>query len=63
MREPPPDRHIDRTVALALLILLVFSAPIMTWWTSPNTPWYIPYVIWMAVVCIIAWINLRHHEP
>jgi fatty acid desaturase len=62
MREPPPDRHIDRTVALALLILLLFSAPIMNWWTSPNSPWYLPYIIWMVVICIIAWINLRRHE-
>ncbi|MES9814557.1 MAG: UTP--glucose-1-phosphate uridylyltransferase [Candidatus Thiodiazotropha endolucinida] len=64
MREqPPPDRLIDRTVALGLLILLLFSTPIMIWWTSPGSPWYLPYIIWMAVICFIAWINQRHHEP
>lgn len=63
MQEPPPDRQIDRTIALGLLILLLFSAPVMIWWTSPESPWYLPYLIWMAVICLIAWINLRHHEP
>ncbi|MBT3048270.1 MAG: hypothetical protein AB2728_12735 [Candidatus Thiodiazotropha sp.] len=64
MREPPPpDRQIDRTVALGLLILLLFSAPIMILWTSPGSPWYLPYLLWAAVICLIAWVSLRHHEP
>jgi hypothetical protein len=62
MQEPPPDRQIDRIIALGLLILLLFSAPVMIWWTSPGSPWYLPYLIWVAVICVIAWINLRYHE-
>jgi drug/metabolite transporter (DMT)-like permease len=60
---PPPDRQIDRTIALGLMILLLFSAPIMIWWTSPGMPWYLPYLIWLGVICAIAWINIRHHDP
>jgi drug/metabolite transporter (DMT)-like permease len=63
MQEPPPDRQIDRTIALGLLVLLLFSAPVMIWWTSPESPWYLPYLLWTAVICFIAWINQRHHEP
>ncbi|MCU7814206.1 MAG: UTP--glucose-1-phosphate uridylyltransferase [Candidatus Thiodiazotropha sp. (ex Rostrolucina anterorostrata)] len=64
MREPPPpDRQVDRTLALGLLILLLFSTPIMIWWTSAGSPWYLLYIIWLGVIFFIAWINLRHYEP
>jgi hypothetical protein len=64
MREPPPpDHQTDYTLALGLLILLLLSIPIMTWWTAPGSPWYIPYLIWAAIICLIAWSNHRNHEP
>jgi hypothetical protein len=60
---PPPERQLDRTLALGLLILLLLSAPITIWWTSPGSPWYIPYLIWFAIIMVIAWIQHRRHEP
>ena len=64
MREtPPPDRQIDRTLALGLLILLLFSTPVMMWWTSPDSLWYLPYLLWLGVILSIAWVNRRRHEP
>ncbi len=64
MREtPPPERQLDLTLAVALLILLLISGPFMIWWTTPESPWYLPYLIWLGVILIIAWIQLRRHEP
>jgi hypothetical protein len=63
MREPPPDNQLDRTLALGLLILLFVSSPVMTWWTSPGSAWYLPNTIWAAIICFIAWNNIRNHEP
>ncbi len=64
MREtPPPERQLDRTLALGLLVLLLLSAPIMIWWTSPDSPWYVPYLLWLTIIVITAWIHHRSHEP
>ena len=64
MREiPPPERQLDRTLALGLLIILLFSAPLVAWWTSPGSPWYLPYLLWIAIILLIAWIQGRHHAP
>ncbi|MCG7981568.1 MAG: UTP--glucose-1-phosphate uridylyltransferase [Candidatus Thiodiazotropha lotti] len=63
MPETPPDRQIDRTLALVLLIILLFSTPVMMWWTSPDRSWYLPYLLWLAVIFFIAWVNRRRHEP
>ncbi|MGD8909275.1 MAG: hypothetical protein PVF13_04265 [Chromatiales bacterium] len=64
MREtPPPERQFDRTLALGLLILLLFSAPVMIWWTTPESPWYIPYLLWLLIILVTAWVSLSKHEP
>ncbi len=64
MREtPPPDRQLDHTLAVALLILLLISGPFMIWWTSSDSPWYLPYLVWLWIILAIAWTQLRRHEP
>ncbi|MCU7807459.1 MAG: UTP--glucose-1-phosphate uridylyltransferase [Candidatus Thiodiazotropha sp. (ex Semelilucina semeliformis)] len=64
MREtPPPERQLDRTLALGLLIILLLSTPVMIWWTSYDSPWYVPYLLWLAIILFIAWIHSRHHDP
>lgn len=35
----------------------------MIWWTSKDSPWYIPYLLWLAIIVFIAWIQRRHHDP
>ncbi|MEJ2454580.1 MAG: UTP--glucose-1-phosphate uridylyltransferase [Candidatus Thiodiazotropha sp.] len=64
MREtPPPERQLDRTLALGLLVLLLLSAPIMIWWTSPDSPWYVPYLLWFTIILFTAWVHHRNYEP
>jgi hypothetical protein len=60
---PPPEGQFDRTLALGLLILLLLSAPIMVWWTSTDSPWYIPYLLWLVIILFTAWAHLSKHEP
>jgi hypothetical protein len=64
MREtPPPERQLDRTLALGLFIILILSTPVMIWWTSKESPWYVPYLLWFLIIVCIAWINRRRHDP
>lgn len=63
MREtPPPERQLDRTLAVGLLIILLLSSPIMIWWTAPDSPWYVPYLLWFCIILVIAWIHRRRHD-
>jgi hypothetical protein len=64
MRETsPPERLFDRTLALGLVILLLLSAPIMIWWTSQDSPWYVPYLLWLVIILFTAWVQYHQHEP
>jgi len=64
MREtPPPERQLDRTLALGLLIILLMSAPLVVWWTTPGSPWYLPYLMWFGIIVLTAWIQGRHRDP
>jgi len=64
MRGPsPPERQLDRTLALGLLIVLLLSAPLTVWWTSSGSPWYLPYLGWLAIILFTAWIHHRYHGP
>ncbi len=62
MREnPPPERQLDRTLALGLFIILILSTPVMIWWTAEDSPWYVPYLLWFLIIACIAWISRRRH--
>lgn len=60
---PPPERQLDRTLALGLLIVMLLSGPLTVWWTSAGSPWYLPYLVWFAIILLTAWIHRRHHDP
>jgi hypothetical protein len=54
---------IENTLILGLFILLIFSSPLLEWWASPTNAWYLPYLIWLGIILLIAWIQHRHHGP
>jgi ABC-type transport system involved in multi-copper enzyme maturation permease subunit len=58
----PPDQLIERTLALSLFVILIFSTPVMMWWTSPGQLWFLPYLLWLGVILAIAWMNQRHDD-
>ena len=65
MRDPwEREQLIEHSLLLALLILLLFSSPILAWWSEPDSPWYVPYLIWLFIIFLIALILGRiHNEP
>ena len=65
MRNPHErERQIDKTLLLGLFILLLFTTPILAWWGKPDSPWYLPYLLWLGIILIIAWVHRRgRHEP
>lgn len=58
----------DRAVLLGLLVLALFANPTISWWLDTAPPWYLPYLLWLAVIVLAAWQNRArgqrqpHHE-
>ena len=51
MRGPSDNRKYLNLVLVAFLVAaFVFASPIHVLWTAPGTPWYVPYLIWLAVI-------------
>ena len=55
----------DRIFLVFLFALLLFVTPFTAWWSSPGMPWYLPFVLWLAVIGLAAWAQIRRgrHEP
>lgn len=49
----------DLAVLLGLLLLALFAAPQLSWWLGGHPPWYLPYLLWAAVIVLAALIARR----
>jgi hypothetical protein len=54
------ERHFDRAILLALFAVLLFASPLARWWSALGAPWYLPYLLWLAVVLLGAWLQQRN---
>lgn len=54
----------DRVILLFGFAVLLFASPLTPWLAHENTPWYLPYVIWLGVIGLAAWLNWdrRRHD-
>ncbi len=55
-RDLQPDSII---LSFLLAVLLLAASPITTWWAAGDKPWYLPYLIWLGIIALAAWVNLR----
>ncbi|MGD8592809.1 MAG: hypothetical protein PVF82_08255 [Gammaproteobacteria bacterium] len=55
----------DLPVILASLMLVLFTSPLIFWWSSPDMPWYMPYVLWLLVILLAGYLQWRRlrYEP
>lgn len=54
MMQKPTDPAIDRSVLLALLMLVIFASPLTQWWASSGLPWIAPYLFWLLIIVLTA---------
>ncbi|WP_172838745.1 hypothetical protein [Solemya velesiana gill symbiont] len=45
---------------LVLLALFRFALPLTIWWASNTSPWFLPYLLWLFIILIGAWLSARH---
>ncbi len=58
MLQDDQGRGLDRFVLLFLLGLLLFVSPLMDWVVEHGN-WYLPYVLWLALIVLAAWLQIR----
>jgi hypothetical protein len=59
-RPPENDPPVDTLVLLILLGILLFASPVILWWTDPESPWYLPYLLWLLIIALGGWLFSRH---
>ncbi|MFM1892745.1 MAG: hypothetical protein RLZ44_1822 [Pseudomonadota bacterium] len=50
----------DSSVLIALLGLLFFASPLVTWWAADGALWYVPYLLWALIIVLAGLIHALH---
>lgn len=56
---PEHGRSVDSAILLFLAALVLFVSPFTDWWARDDGPWYLPYVLWLGLIVLIAVVVLR----
>ena len=61
---PRSRRALDRTLLVLFAALLLFASPFTRWWAASAPPWYLPYLIWAAVLVLVVLLQrwLGRHD-
>ena len=61
-RQPENDPPVDTLVLLILFGVLLFASPVILWWTDPESPWYLPYLLWLFLIVLGGWLFNRKNS-
>jgi hypothetical protein len=59
MNIKPPSDH---SFLIFLLALFLFNSPLRQWWSTLALPWYAMYLLWLAVIALVAINQLRRNR-
>jgi hypothetical protein len=51
-------KYLNFVLVAFLVAAFVFASPFYLLWMAPGTPWYVPYLIWLAVIVMTAAVQL-----
>jgi hypothetical protein len=56
-------RPTEITIVVVLLSLLILLPPLSNLWFELDSPWYLPYLVWFAIILLSFWLQrlLRKH--
>ncbi|MEJ1378763.1 MAG: hypothetical protein RPU52_13075 [Candidatus Sedimenticola sp. (ex Thyasira tokunagai)] len=59
-----PNQQRESALLLTLLTLFLFASPLTLWWAADDSPWLLPYLLWLLVIGVAAWLSYRyrHHD-
>lgn len=56
---PEHGRSVDTAILLFFAALFLFVSPFTDWWARDDSPWYLPYLLWLGLIGLIAAVALR----
>ncbi len=64
MLNPGPNtRQIEKILLVTVVVLFLLASPFVAWWAAEDRVWYMPYLIWLAIIGLAAWLTRRRrHE-
>jgi hypothetical protein len=57
-----PQRGQDRQVLLALAAAILLLSPAVRVWAAPESPWWLLFALWAALIAMIGWASARARE-
>jgi len=57
-----PGRPLTSLVLVFLFGLMMYATPFLTWWAVEDSPWYLPYLIWLFIIALVAFAQLRRGD-
>lgn len=52
----------DRSILVFLVGVFLFASPFTLWWAGITDLWYLPYLMWVGLIALIAWVVQRSHD-
>ena len=46
-------RPAEITIVVLLITLLVLLPPLLSLWISPESDWYLPYLVWLGIIAMV----------
>ena len=50
-------RPTEITIVVALIALLILLPPLSNIWLALDSPWYLPYLVWFAIILLSFWLQ------
>ncbi len=57
-----PGHRLDSTVLLFLFALFLLASPFVPLWATDASPWYLPYLLWLGLIGLIALVTHRYRD-
>lgn len=63
-QQPDSNKYFDAVIVVFFCAAFLFVSPFLFVWSFPAAPWYLPYLLWAAVILLAGIIQLlrRRHE-
>ena len=59
---PEPSPRLDRVILLLLFALFLLVSPLVQWWAGDGSPWYLPFLLWGALILLARRIQPRRES-